>query len=78
MILCIQMELCKQNLLTLINDRNERNISFPSTMVNNIGTQILKGLDYLHALDIIHHDINVRFLKLISVLLSIVDMYRLN
>ncbi|XP_043275311.1 eukaryotic translation initiation factor 2-alpha kinase 1-like [Venturia canescens] len=52
--LYIQMALCDQTLRQWLDERNEPT---PTHIVTAIVTQILNGLEYIHSLDIVHHDI---------------------
>ncbi|XP_015601983.1 interferon-induced, double-stranded RNA-activated protein kinase isoform X2 [Cephus cinctus] len=52
--LYIQMTLCEKTLQQWLHERNEPT---PESVVTAIVTQILYGLNYIHSLGIVHHDI---------------------
>jgi serine/threonine protein kinase len=51
------MALCENTLRQWLDKRNEPT---PSSLVANIASQILCGLNYIHSLKIVHHDIKVK------------------
>ncbi|XP_016837010.1 eukaryotic translation initiation factor 2-alpha kinase 1 isoform X2 [Nasonia vitripennis] len=53
-ILYIQMALCEKTLRHWLDERTEPT---PISMIASIATQILCGLNYIHSLKIVHHDI---------------------
>ncbi|XP_014217197.2 eukaryotic translation initiation factor 2-alpha kinase 1-like [Copidosoma floridanum] len=53
-ILYIQMALCEKTLRHWLDDRTEPT---PVSVMADIATQILCGLNYIHSLNIVHHDI---------------------
>ena len=56
LMLYIQMSLCEQNLREWMDQRNGKP-NLPD--IETIATQILRGLNYIHSMNVIHHDINV-------------------
>ncbi|XP_012278300.1 eukaryotic translation initiation factor 2-alpha kinase 1 [Orussus abietinus] len=52
--LYIQMALCEKTLRQWLDKRQDFT---PQSVISSIFTQIIRGLEYIHSLDIVHHDI---------------------
>lgn len=57
------MALCENTLSQWLTDRIGET---PLPLVTTILTQILSGLEYIHSLGIVHHDIKVNHIKKIA------------